>query len=150
MPDGKPRPSRYYDAIMSEHGDDVPHDPTPLPSDERGGTTARIRAAIGSAEALAVAAILTAALPLTSSLGAQLFTWFTWRGGGATMRSTLLLQAAGQGVFGIITIVLGCVAIARTDVFSPRWVRGASGGAIIFGLIEVGAAVVGAAPPLIA
>lgn len=135
---------------MSEYGDDVPHDPTPLPAGERTGTTARIRATIGSAEALGVAALLTGALPLSSSLGVQLFAWLTWSSGGGTMRDTVLLQAAGHGVFGVITIVLACVAIARTDVFTPSWVRGVSGGAATFGLIEVAASVLTAAPPLIA
>lgn len=144
------QPIRDYDAGMAEYGDDAPHDPAPPPADEHTGTDARIRAAMGSPEALSVAALLVAALPLTSSIGSQLFAWVSWNSSGATLRDSVLFQVTSHGVFGLVTIVLACLAIARTDVFTPSWVRGVSGGAITFGLIEVAVAVIATVPPLVA
>lgn len=144
------QPISAYDTSMPEYGDDVPHDPAPLTADEHTGTGTRIRAAMGSAEALSVAALLVAALPLTSSLGSQLFAWITWESGGAGLRDSVLFQVTSHGVFGLITVVLAGVAIARTDAFTPSWVRGISGGAVTFGLIEIAVTVIATVPPLVA
>lgn len=140
---------------MHAHGDDAEPGPTPLPADEHTGTGTRIRAAMGSAESLSVAALLVAVLTLSSSLPTQLFAWIALNldsVNGVTQRDLAfpLLQAAGHGVFAVLTLALASTAIARADVFSPSWVRGVAGGAAIAGLVGGIVALIAAVLPLVA